>query len=87
MMSTIQGRTFSGKHRNSFLLLYLIEPQHPDHNKDNTVFISLKRLCSSLSHMHVKEVVGAVVAKFLSEVGRLAPRSNLRLLEQQLRAH
>ena len=43
------------------------------------------RSCSNLSR--VKEVVGAVVANFPGELGRLAAMSNLRLLEQQLRAH
>ena len=47
--------------------------------------ISLNRSCSNLSR--VKEVVGAVVANFPGELGRLAAMSNLRLLEQQLRAH
>ena len=35
----------------------------------------------------MKEVVGAVVANFTGESGRLAAMSNLRLLENQLRAH
>ena len=35
----------------------------------------------------MKEVVGAVVANFPGELRRLAAKSNLRLLEQQLHAH
>ena len=35
----------------------------------------------------MKEVVGAVVANFPGKLKRLAVKSNLRLLEQQLRAH
>jgi len=35
----------------------------------------------------VKEVVGAVVANFPGKLRRLSVKSNLRLLEQQLRAH
>jgi hypothetical protein len=53
--------------------------------KRTQFFISLNRSCSSLSR--VKEVGGAVVANFPGELGRLAALSNLRLLEQQLRAH
>ena len=85
MTSAIEGRTFCGKHGTSFLLLGLLQPQQPHHYKENTVFISLNRSCSSLSR--VKEVGGAVVANFPGELGRLAALSNLRLLEQQLRAH
>ena len=53
--------------------------------KRTQFLISLNRSCSNLSR--VKEVVGAVVANFPGELGRLAAMSNLRLLEQQLRAH
>ena len=56
------GRTFRGKHGTSFLLLGPLQPQQPHHYKENTVFISLNRSCSSLSR--VKEVGGAVVANF-----------------------
>ena len=51
----------------------------------NTFFISMKRSCSSPPR--VKEVVWAVVANFPGELRRLAAKSNLRLLEQQLQAH
>ena len=48
-------------------------------------FFSFKRICSILSC--VNEAVGANVANFLGELGRLASWSNSWLLEPQLRAH
>ena len=47
-------------------------------------FFSFKRICSILSC--VNEAVGANVANFLGELGRLASWSNSCLLEPQLRA-
>jgi len=45
----------------------------------------MQRSCSSPPR--VKEVVWAVVANFPGELRRLAAKSNLRRLEQQLQAH
>ena len=84
MTSAIEGRSFRGKHGTSSFC-WVFENRNSHIYKENTVFISLNRSCSSLSR--VKEVGGAVVANFPGELGRLAALSNLRLLEQQLRAH
>ena len=53
--------------------------------KSAAVLFSFKRVYNILCC--VKQVLGAVVANFPGELGRLAALSNLRLLEQELHAH